>query len=53
MSTETVKGEEIPLLPEEDTQGIGRAPDQVGLERNCQLIDNFIQKKWPDKAEVR
>ena len=52
MSTETVKGEEIPLLPEENTQEIRRAPDQLALERNCQLIDNFIQTKWPHSAEV-
>ena len=52
-------GEESPLVPEEDTQKdtqkklskqIKRAADQLALDRNCYLIDSFIQEKWPESA---
>lgn len=52
MSIDTVKSEEIPLLPEEDTSEDRARPDQLALERNCQLIDNFIQNRWPNMAEA-
>jgi hypothetical protein len=52
-------GEEIPLAPEEDAQKdtkkklskqIKRAADQLALDRNCHLIDSFIEEKWPENA---
>jgi hypothetical protein len=53
-------GEVIPLAPEEedhqrDTQKklskqIKRATDQLAFDRNCLLIDSFIQEKWPENA---
>jgi hypothetical protein len=55
MSSETVTGESVPLQPEEPTEKrlskqIRRAADQLALDRNCHLIDSFIQTKWPQKA---
>jgi hypothetical protein len=57
MSSETVPAGTVPLATEEGTQQklskqIKRAADQVALERNCQLIDSFIQTKWQDAAEA-
>jgi hypothetical protein len=52
-------GEEIPLALEEDAQKdtkkklskqIKRAADQLALDRNCHLIDSFIEEKWPENA---
>jgi hypothetical protein len=48
----------IPLAPEEEhkdpqkklSKQIKRAADQLALDRNCQLIDSFIQTKWPENV---
>jgi hypothetical protein len=57
MSYKTVTGESIALQPEEATEKklskqIRRAADQLALDRNCQLIDSFIQTKWPEKVDA-
>ena len=57
MSSETVMGESGPLQPEEATEKklskqIRRAADQLALDRNCQLIDRFIQTKWPETVDA-
>jgi hypothetical protein len=56
-SSTPVAPEVIPLATEQDTQGkffnqIKRAADQLAFDRNCQLIDSFIQAKWPDTADA-
>jgi hypothetical protein len=57
MSSDTVTGESIPLQPEAATEKklskqIRRAADQLALDRNCQLIDSFIQTKWPEGVDA-
>jgi hypothetical protein len=57
MSSKTVTGESVPLQPEEApekrlSKQIRRAADQLAFDRNCQLIDSFIQTKWPEKVDA-
>jgi len=57
MSAEIVRPEVIPLATEEDThrklsKQVKRAAEQVALDRNYQLMDNFIQAKWPDNVDA-
>jgi hypothetical protein len=57
MSSDTLNGEEIPLLPEEDAgnsfpKQIKRAVDQLALDRNFRLMDSIIKEKWPMAADT-
>jgi hypothetical protein len=57
MSAEVVKPEVIPLATEEDThrklsKQAKRPAHQLALDRNYQLMDSFIQTKWPDNVDA-